>query len=172
MHTLCTLINHSCTLDVHFSRAVHKRCAPIAAPGYYAHHLLTSLHQNAHNAAPLKLVVLLLGVWMVGGPYHSPRVDIEELASCSRPTLFVALASFKGRRVRSQGGGNRPMLADRNQRQAAQDRLSWHNVDDRVRACVVNLFRACKCHASPPRRHPAANHVKRVGGVHSMHIQC
>ena len=52
------------------------------------------------------------------------------------------------------------MLADRNQRQAAEDRLSWHDVDDRLRACVVHLFRARERHASPPRRHPAANHVK------------
>jgi hypothetical protein len=56
------------------------------------------------------------------------------------------------------------MLANRNQRQAAEYRLSWYNVDDRLRACVVHLFRARERHASPPRRHPAANHVKRVGG--------
>ena len=146
MYTWCTLISKY-THSSHIFRGNAKCVFPLSLS------LCTWL-----AGLPLKLVVLLLGERMVGGPYHSPRVDVEELAPRARPTLFVALASLKCRRVRTQGGGNRPMLANRNQRQAAEDRLSWHNVDDRLRACVVHLFRSCKRHAAPPRRHPAANH--------------
>jgi len=52
---------------------------------------------NRTTPAPFQLVVLLLGERMVGRPYHSPRVDIEELASRARQTPFVALAQFEGR---------------------------------------------------------------------------
>jgi hypothetical protein len=49
------------------------------------------------------------------------------------------------------------MLADRNQRKAAEDTMSWPNVYDWLRACVVHLFRALDSpgrerHESP-RRH-------------------
>jgi hypothetical protein len=71
------------------------------------------------------------------------------------------------------------MLANRNRRQAAEDRLSWHDVDGRLKACVVHLFRARDSAAKATRRHqggtlrPIMNHVKRVGGVQcggGMHV--
>ena len=99
---------------------VHKRCAlEYSAPHWpAAAHFIAPNCTNKPSTLQLgfKLVVLLLAERMVRLPYHSPQGYVEELASSARPTPFVALAPFKGRSICMQGVGNRPMLANRDQR--------------------------------------------------------
>ena len=64
--------------------------------GQHNSHELIYYHLHRLVAYIDQLVFLFLGGWMVGRPCHSPRVNVEELASRARPTPFVALAPFKG----------------------------------------------------------------------------
>ena len=76
---------------------VHNRCV-LGYPDTLHNIWLASAHfiaPKSTNPAPFKLVVLLLGERLVGLPNHSPRVNVEELASVDRPTLSSHLPRLK-----------------------------------------------------------------------------
>ena len=106
--------------------------------------------------------MILLQQGVVGGPGHSPRVDVEELAPCPRAPMLVALPPGIEQRIPPQSRRDRSVLPHRRQRQPAKDKCRRNNVDDGVWLGVVHLLRAPVRDLSPPRRSPAVECAQRA----------
>jgi hypothetical protein len=110
MYTVCTLRAHlSAHRNLLFMVSVEMVCTRTPCTVFALHWY--KLHKFSSCRAGSRLVVLLLGERMVGGPYHCPRVFEEEFAPfarararAARPPLLVTSAPLKGRCVCSQGG--------------------------------------------------------------------
>ena len=100
-------------------------------------------------------VILLVLQGVVGRPRHRPRVDVVQLASRPWPPRLVAFSFWIRTWSSPHEGWNRAVLPGRGQRQPAEDRRHWHNVDDRFGAWLVQLLRPRNPRLAPPGRLPA-----------------
>ena len=90
---------------------------------------------------------------MVRRPYHSPRIDVEELAPTARPVRGITHSSGVMRTLQMvpfMGDGS--VLAVGGQRQAAQNVLDRYNVNDRLRLRLIKQLGARVGDLPPPVR--------------------
>ena len=110
---------------------------------------------------------------MVGGPAHGPRVDVVQLAACTRARALVALAILKellqvlAISHRRRDGA---LVSRRDERQPPQDGGDGNDLDDGPWLWLIQLLRsALACLPPPGGGVPVDQNFKFA---HSLHFVC
>ena len=101
---------------------------------------------------------------MVGGPAHGPRVDVVQLAACTRARALVALAILKELLLAvSHRRRDGAVVPRRNERQPPQDGGDGDDVDDGPWLGLIQLLRSALARLPPPGGGvPVAKNVKSL----------
>ncbi len=88
---------------------------------------------------------------MVGGPAHCPRVDVVQLAACTRARALVALAILKELLLAISGRRrDGAVVSHRDERQPPQDGGDGDDVDDGPWLGLIQLLRSALARLPPP----------------------
>jgi len=88
---------------------------------------------------------------MVGGPAHGPRVDVVQLAACTRARALVALAILKELLLAiSHRRRDGAVVPCRDEGQPPQNGGDGDNVDDGPRLRLIQLLRSALTRLPPP----------------------
>ena len=88
---------------------------------------------------------------MVGGPAHGPRVDVVQLAACTRARALVSLAILKELLLAiSHRRRDGAVVSRRDERQPPQDGGDGDDVDDGPWLGLIQLLRSALARLPPP----------------------
>ena len=88
---------------------------------------------------------------MVGGPEHGPRVDIVQIATCTRARALVTLAILKELLLAiSHCCRDGAVVSRRDERQPPQDGGDGNDVDDGPWLRLIQLLRSALARLPPP----------------------